>query len=103
MAIASGEELKSRGCFKLEVLSSKGNKFTHTFENADVDMPIMAVTELALNGELGSDVVFRKHNRAVMDMQTQAPSKFVRWTGVYFMNIFSPKNHLSVFKRPEAA
>ena len=103
MATASGEELKSRGCFKLEVLSSEGNILTQTFEDADVDMPIMAVTELASNGELGSDVVFRKHDGAITDVQTQATSKFVRRKGVYFMKIFTPKNHRSGFKRPGAA
>ena len=66
-------------------------------------MPIMAVTELASNGERGSDVVFRQHDGAIMDVQTQATSKFVRRKGMYFMKIFTPKNHRSGFKRPGAA
>ena len=103
MATANGEELKSRGCFKLEVLSSEGNILTKTFEDADVDMPIMSVTELASNGQLGSDVVFRKHEGAIVDVKTNAISKFVRRKGVYFMKIFTPKNNESGFKRPGAA
>ena len=59
-ATASGGELKSRGCFKLEALTAEGNSIVQTFEDADVDMTIMAVVELAANGGLGSDVVFRQ-------------------------------------------
>ena len=103
MATASGQELKSRGCFKLNLLSSEGNPLTQTFEDADVDMPIMSVTELASNGSLGSDVVFRKHDGAIVDVETNATSKFVRRKGVYFMKIFTPKNNKSGFTRPGAA
>ena len=53
MATASGEELKSRGCFKLSALSSEGNAIVQTFEDADVDMPIMSVGDISANGELG--------------------------------------------------
>ena len=96
-------ELKSRKCFKLEVLSSEGNILTQTFEDDDVDMPITSVTELASHGQLGSDVVFRRHDGAIVDVQTNTSSKFVRRKGVYCMKIFTPKNNKSGFKRPGAA
>ena len=62
MATASGEELKSRGCFKLSALSTEGNAVVQTFEDADVDMPIMSVGEISSNGELGSNVLFGEHD-----------------------------------------
>ena len=65
---------------------------TQTFEDADVDMPILAVTELATNGDLGSDVVFRRCDGAMVDVKTDATSKFIRQKGVYFMKIYVPKN-----------
>ena len=44
MSTANGKELTSRGCFKIKAYSAEGNRTTQTFEDADVDIPIMAVT-----------------------------------------------------------
>ena len=107
IATADGEELKPRGCFKLEVLSSEGNILTHNFEDAAVDMPIMSVNDMSSNGTYGTHVVFRKHDGAVVDIETNATSKFVRRGGVYFVKNCTPKSNgngrSSVFNRPEAA
>ena len=92
MATANGEELKSRGCFKLKAYSAEGNLISQTFEDADVDMPIMSVVELSENGALGTDVVFRKKDGAMVDVQSNSTSKFVRRKGVYFMKLFVPRN-----------
>ena len=72
MATASGEELKSRGCFHLHALSAEGNEVSQTFEDADVDMPIMSVGELSTNGELGSNVLFGEHDGHIIDIKTDA-------------------------------
>ena len=63
----------------------------------------MSVTELASNGQLGSDVVFRKREGAIVDVETHVISKIVRWKDIYFMKICTPKNNKSGFKRPGAA
>ena len=86
----------------MNALSSKGNHIVQTFEDADVDMPIMAVVELAENGEEGSDLVFRKNDGAMVDVKSEATSKFIRRKGVYFMKIYVPKNRSSNmdFTRP---
>ena len=103
MATASGEELKTKGCFTLDVMSAEGHVLTQTFEDTNVDMPTMSVTELASNGQLGSDVVFRKHDGAVVDVETGATSRLVRRKGVYFMKVYTPRNNKSGFTRPGAA
>ena len=103
MATASGEELKSRGCFTLDLLTAEGNSIQQTFEDADVDIPIMSVTELASNGPIGSDVIFRKNDGAIVDLQSGAVSKFLRRKGVYFIKVFTLKNRQSSFTRPGAA
>ena len=102
MSTANGEELKSRGCFKIKAMSSEGNPIVQTFEDADVDMPIMAVVELAENGEEGSDLLFRKNDGAIVDVKSEAISKFIRRKGVYFMKIYVPKDKPSDmdFTRP---
>ena len=106
MATASGEELKSRGCFDLEALSAEGNSISQTFEDADVDMPIMAVGELSANGKMGSNVLFSEHNGHMIDVETDATSQFFRRRGVYFMKLFVRRNQLAErpdFHRPGAA
>ena len=105
MATANGEELKSRGCFRLDALSAEGNRISQTFEDADVDMPIMAVTELSANGDIGSQVVFNEQDGHVVDQRTQATSKFYKRRGVYFMKLYILKDKSSDmdFHRPGAA
>ena len=39
------------------------------FQDSDVDMPIMSVVELSENEELGTDVVFRKKDGEMVDVQ----------------------------------
>ena len=65
-------------------------------------MPIMAVVELAENGEEGSDLLFRKNDGAIVDVKSEAISKFIRRKGVYFMKIYVPKDKPSDmdFTRP---
>ena len=92
MATASGEELKSRGTFRLEALSAEGNRIVQTFEDTGVDMPIMSVVELAANGELGSNIVFSKTDGSVVDIKSDASSKFIKRKGVYFIKIFVPRS-----------
>ena len=105
MATASGEELKSHGCFKLSALSTEGNAVVQTFEDADVDMPIMSVGEISSNGELGSNVLFGEHDGHIIDIQTSATSRFHRRRGVYFMKLFVPRNKSADpdFTRPGTA
>ena len=105
MATASGEELVSRGCFDLDAFSAEGNKITQTFEDADVDMPIMSVGELSMNGELGSNVLFGERDGHVIDIKTNATSKFYRRRGVYFMKLYVLKDKTAEpdFVRPGTA
>ena len=100
-----GEELKSRGCFSLTSMSAEGNVVTQNFEDTDVDMPIMSVGELSANGDLGSNVLFGERDGHLVDIKTNATSKFYRRRGVYFMKLFVPKDKVAEpdFGRPGSA
>ena len=87
MATASGEELKSRGCFQLKALSAEGNAVIQTFEDADVDMPILVVGELSASGTRGSNVLFGEHDGHIIDIKSDALPKFYKRRGVYYMKI----------------
>ena len=104
MATASGEELPSRGCFDLHALTAEGNQLSQTFEDADVDMPIMSVGEISTNGELGTNVLFGERDGYIVDIKTGATSKFYRRRGVYFIKIYVLRDRLANvgFPRPGA-
>ena len=68
-------------------------------------MPIMSVGELSANGEMGSNVLFGEREGHLIDIKTNATSKFYRRRGVYFMKIYVLKNRIveSDFVRPGTA
>ena len=69
---------------------------------ANVDMPILAVTELTKDGTLGSELRFRKKDGLMADNATGHRQHFVKRKGVYFIKSYVPKDaeHPSVFNRP---
>ena len=87
----------------MQLMTQEGNVINSTFEDADVDMPILAVTELAANGLQGSDVIFRMHDGSIVDLEKNATSRFVRRKGAYFIKVFTPNDNMSGFTRPGAA
>ena len=95
MSTASGQELRSRGKFKVQAITAEGNSLTPEFEDADVDMPIVAVTDISRNGKAGTEVCFRNNGGDILDVTTQKRSAFVRRRGVYFMKLFYKKNQCS--------
>ena len=110
MSTANGQELKSRGVFRVEALSSEGHPIIQDFEDTNVDMPITAVAELSDSGELGAQVNFRRHDGVVIDNSTNRQSHFIKRRGVYFMKLFVPKpskrnaaQNKSSFTRPGTA
>ena len=72
--------------------AAEGNAVVQTFEDTDVDMPIMSVGELSSNSELGSNVLLGENDGHVIDLKTSATSKFHRRRGVYFMKIYVLRN-----------
>ena len=71
----------------MQLMIQECNIINQTFEDADVDMPIIAVTSLAAHGLQGSDVIFGQHDGSIVDM------------GVYFIKVFIPNDNMSGFTR----
>ena len=89
MATANGQELKSRGTFKVHALTSEGQDVSPELEDADVEMPIVAVNDISLDD---TEVIFRQDNSELVDMDTGRRSQFIKKRGVYFMKMFYKKN-----------
>lgn len=48
-------------------------------------------------------MMFRKSDGAIIDLQTSAASRFVKRRGVYFMKVYTLRNRKAGFSRPGAA
>ena len=109
MSMADGTELPSRGNFFLPAISAEGHDLSQTFEDADVEMPICAVSALSsCGGDPGSRVIFEYDRGKIVKVSDDGSSSFIKKKGVYFVKLFVPRKPQSdtadsVFSRPGAA
>ena len=84
-----------------EVISySRDGKATkRIFYEADVDMPILSVAELAKEGELGSEIRFRAKDGIMIGNLTKDRTSFVKCKGVYFVRLYTQKNEVDFTRR----
>ena len=84
--------MENNGAGEVVSYSGDGVMSKRVFYEAPVEMPILAVTELAQEGELGSEVRFRTKDGCIIDNLTGRRAHFVKRKGVYFMRLYFPKN-----------
>ena len=84
---ASGEVLPSRGRFAVSGLTDEGHEANISFVDADVDMPIISVGQLAKEGKKGTDVSFSKRGGTIRDTDTGRVTRFIKKQGVYFIRL----------------
>ena len=92
LTVANGEVLPNRGARSVSCYDRSGFQKTRVFYEAPVEMPILAVTELAQEGDNGSEVRFRLSDGEIIDTSDGRKVPFVKRMGVYFMMIYFPKN-----------
>ena len=88
MSTASGQSMKTNGTFVVQGQTTEGYKTSTRFVDADVDMPILAVSDIASSGERGCDVKFDEKGGSIIDNATQTSARFHKERGVYFLRIF---------------
>ena len=106
LTIANGDALPNRGARAVTCYDRNGNKCERLFYDAPVEMPSVAVTELAKEGKTGSEVCFKIQDGEIIDNFTGKRCHFVKRMGVYFMRIYFPKstgghNRSAGFGRPD--
>ena len=103
LTVANGETMPNSGAGEVASLTRDGKVNKRVFYEAPVEMPILSVTELAREGELGSEVRFRIKDGVIIDNLTGKKCQFVKRKGVYFMRLYFPKDagDPSVFARPD--
>ena len=92
LTVANGEVLPNRGARSVSCYDRSGFQKTRVFYEAPVEMPILAVTELAQEGDNGSEVRFRLSDGEIIDTSDGRKVPFVKRMGVYFMKIYFPKD-----------
>ena len=102
LSTASGGSLPNDGAHLVHTVHRDGTRIARKFYRAEVDMPILAVTEMAQEGNHGSEIRFHKNHGVVIDKETQRKQHFVKRRGVYFIKLYVPKtnNGTSGFTRP---
>ena len=104
LSTANGESLPHSGAHKVTSYNKDGSKVTRTFYDANVEMPILAVSEISKEGRHGSDVRLRQKDGYIRDNYTGHRQPVVKRRGVYFtkMYIRKPGSRIndSVFSRP---
>ena len=107
LTVANGETLPNQGARAVQCYDRNGSCRSRVFYEADVEMPILAVTELAREGELGTEVNLRHNGGEICDISTGRRSEVVKRMGVYFTRIYFPKSSHSeplneqLFVRPD--
>ena len=104
LSTANGAPMPNRGAREITTLTQNGTPITRRFYDADVEMPILCVAELSLEGDAGSDVRFRRRDGYIEDLATGHREYFVKRKGVYFTKLYVPKSKFNStgFARPVA-
>ena len=92
LTVANGEVLPNQGARSVECHDTYGSHRSTIFDEAPVEMPILAATELAQEGVLGSEVRLRSDDGEITDVFTGKQTPFIKRVGVHFTRIYLPKS-----------
>ena len=85
LTTANGQRVKGKGEFCVDATTAEGHKTKTRFVDADVDMPIMSVSQICEGGSEGSDVVFDDLGGTITDRKSGRKTRFIERQGVYFL------------------
>ena len=91
LCTASGEILTSKGFVDVTGVSREGHVIKTRFVDADMDMPILAGSELCDGGALGRELVITSKGGIIRDLKTSGESRVVKRRGVYFIKLKVPR------------
>ena len=104
LSTANGGALPHRGAHQVTAYNQDGSTVKRVFYNADVEMPILAVSELSKEGPAGSEVRLRLKDGYIRDLHTGQEQPVVKRRGVYFTKMYmrksGPPDPSSGFTRP---
>ena len=103
LSAANGELIPNIGAHRVYSRHRDGTQTSRVFYHANVDMPILSVTELTQEGESGTETRFRKRDGIMVDNATGRRRHFLKRKGVYFIKLYAKKSghQNSGFTQPE--
>ena len=91
LSTANGESLPHSGAHRVISYNRDGSQVGRIFYDADVEMPILAVSELSREGRNGSEVRLRQRDGFIRDLQNGNRQQIVKRRGVYFTKMYIRK------------
>ena len=91
LSTANGEALPHAGAHRVTSYTRDGAPVNRVFYDANVEMPILAVSELAKEGLTGSDVRLQQRGGYIRDLTTGQRQQIVKRRGVYFTKMYLRK------------
>ena len=93
LSTANGDALPHKGAHRVTSYNQDGSPVHRVFWNADVEMPILAVSELSKEGPSGSEVRLRQRDGFIRDLSTGNRQHVVKRRGVYFTKLYVRKSN----------
>ena len=92
LSTANGKALPHAGAHRVTSYTSDGAQVNRVFYDANVEMPILAVSELTKEGLTGSDVLLQQRSGYIRDLTTGQQQQIVKRRGVYFTQMYIRKS-----------
>ena len=89
LTTANGHRLRGRGEFCIDALTSEGHKTKNNFVDADVEMPILSVSQICEGKR--NDVGFDDEGGAITNLKSGRVTRFIERQGVYFLVLIIKK------------
>ena len=99
LSTANGEPLPNCGAHRIFSYTRSGHRVGRVFYDANVEMPILAVSELSKEGPRGSEIQLRANDGFIRDLSTGFKQPVVKRRGVYFTKLLVKKSSPG-FTRP---
>ena len=105
LTTAKEEQLPHSGAHRVTAYARDGRSTERTFYAANVELPVLAISELSREGRDGSEVRLRQKAGIFRDLATGKTQPIIKRRGVYCMKMFVRKNNVgtdgtSGFARP---
>ena len=92
LTLANGQVMDNAGAGEVVSYSRQGNETKRVFYEAPIDMPILALAEVAEDEGFGSEVRFRVKDGVIIDNLTGQRVHVVKDRGVHFMRMYFRKS-----------
>ena len=92
MTTATGDAFSNNGQFDVAFATKEGHRYSTTFTNADVTMPILSTGRMADSDCLST---FGKNGGTILHTPSGEISEFIRCYGVYFVKLVVDPNVLN--------